>query len=86
MTRDFSDWSTVRGISTKDPVWWRVVRKGDALEIFYATDAKNYISIRQGYLPQPASVQIGLMCASPEGSGFECRFDEVKLAAGEGSR
>lgn len=79
VTRDFSDWSTVRGISTKDPLWWRVVRKGKALEVFYSIDGKNYISIRQGYLPLPASVQVGFMCASPEGQGFECQFDEVQI-------
>jgi len=79
VTRDFSDWSTVRGVSTKDPVWWKVVRKSDALEMFYSIDGKNYISIRQGYLPMPASVQVGLMCASPEGQGFECKFDEFRI-------
>jgi uncharacterized protein len=36
VTREFSDWSTVRGISTKDPLWWRIVRKGSSPEVLYA--------------------------------------------------
>jgi regulation of enolase protein 1 (concanavalin A-like superfamily) len=80
VTREFSDWSTVRGINTKDPLWWRLVRKGSSLEVLYSLDGKNFISTRLGYLPLPAAVDTGIMCCSPEGTGFECTFDEVRLA------
>jgi len=80
VTREFSDWSTVRGITTKDPLWWRIVRKGSSLEVLYSVDSKNFISTRLGYLPLQAAVDTGIMCCSPEGTGFECTFDEIRLA------
>jgi uncharacterized protein len=80
VTREFSDWSTVRGITTKDPLWWRIVRKGSSLEVLYSLDGKNFTSTRLGYLPLQAAVDTGIMCCSPEGTGFECTFDEMRLA------
>jgi regulation of enolase protein 1 (concanavalin A-like superfamily) len=79
VTRDFSDWSTVRGISAKAPLWWRLVRKGASLEVLYSPDGKEYTSLRLGYLPLPSSVEAGIMCASPEGPGFRATFDELRL-------
>jgi uncharacterized protein len=79
VTREFSDWSTVRGITTKDPLRWRIVRKGSSLEVLYSLDGKNFISTRLGYLPLQATVDTGIMCCSPEGAGFECTFDEIRL-------
>lgn len=79
VTREFSDWSTVRGITTTDPLWWRLVRKGSSLEVLYSLDGKNFTSTRLGYLPLKTTVDAGIMCASPEGSGFECAFDEMRL-------
>lgn len=79
VTREFSDWSTVRGLTTKDPLWWRMVRKGSSLEVLYSLDGKNFISTRLGYLPLQGAVDTGIMCCSPEGPGFECTFDEVRL-------
>jgi uncharacterized protein len=80
VTREFSDWSTVRGITTKEPLWWRIVRKGSSLEALYSLDGKNFTSTRLGYLPLEAAVDAGIMCCSPEGTGFECSFDEIRLA------
>ena len=79
VTRDFSDWSTIRGITTKQPLWWRIVRKGSSLEVLHSLDGKNFISTRLGYLPLPASVDAGIMCCSPEGGGFESTFDQIRL-------
>jgi len=79
VTRDYSDWSTVRGIATNAPLWWRIVRKGSSLEVLYSVDGKNFVSTRLGYLPLEASVDAGVMCCSPEGTGFEATFDELRL-------
>jgi regulation of enolase protein 1 (concanavalin A-like superfamily) len=80
VTRDFSDWSTVRGVTAKAPLWWRMVRKGVSLEVLYSEDGKNFTSTRLAYLPLPATVDAGIMCCSPEGAGFEAAFDELRLA------
>jgi uncharacterized protein len=79
LTREFSDWSTIRGITTREPLWWRIVRKDSSLEVFYSLDGKDFISTRLGYLPMPASVDAGIMCCSPEGAGFESTFDQIRL-------
>jgi uncharacterized protein len=79
VTREYSDWSTVRGITAKEPLWWRIVRKGSSLEALYSLDGKNFISTRLGYLPIQATVDTGILCCSPEGSGFESTFDEIRL-------
>jgi regulation of enolase protein 1 (concanavalin A-like superfamily) len=65
ITREYSGWSTVRGITTKDPLWWRLVRKGSSLEVLYSLGGKNFISARPAYLPLQASVDTGIMRASP---------------------
>jgi regulation of enolase protein 1 (concanavalin A-like superfamily) len=79
VTRDFSDWSTIRGVSAQSPLWWKMMRKGDSLEVLYSLDGKAYTSVRLGYLPLPASLNVGVMCAAPEGPGFESTFDDLQL-------
>ncbi len=82
-TRDFSDWSTMKDLSASGPVWWRVVRSKDSLETLCSLDGKTFQSVRQGYLVPDRPAEVGIMCAAPEGGGFECVFDNLKLAAGE---
>jgi regulation of enolase protein 1 (concanavalin A-like superfamily) len=78
-TRDYSDWSAIKNVSESGPVWWRAVRKAESLETLYSLDGKNYTSVRLGYLVPASTVQVGIMCAAPEGTGFECVFDYLKL-------
>jgi hypothetical protein len=76
MTRDFSDWSTSRLSENTGPLWMKVVRKGPALEIFHSLNGKDYVESRVGYLGTADPAMVGLMCAAPEGKGFESRFDD----------
>ncbi|MGA2921870.1 MAG: DUF1349 domain-containing protein [Candidatus Sulfotelmatobacter sp.] len=78
-TREFSDWSTMNDLATSGPVWWKVVRKPDSLETLCSVDGKNFTSVRMGYLVPSASAEVGIMCAAPEGPGFQCVFDNLKL-------
>ncbi len=78
-TREFSDWSTMNDLATTGPVWWRVVRKADSLETLCSKDGKNFTSVRIGYLVPSATAEVGIMCAAPEGEGFQCIFDNLKL-------
>ena len=59
----------------------RAVRKAESLEALYSLDGKNYTSVRLGYLVPSSTVQVGIMCAAPEGTGFECIFDYLKLTS-----
>ena len=81
-TREFSDWSTMNDLVTSGPVWWRVVRKPDSLETLCSADGKTFTSVRMGYLVPSATAEVGIMCAAPEGGGFQCAFDNLKLTAG----
>jgi regulation of enolase protein 1 (concanavalin A-like superfamily) len=81
-TREFSDWSTMPDLTESGPVWWRAVRKGESLETLCSLDEKEFISVRQGYFPaSPADV--GIMCAAPEGVGFDAEFDRLSLSLGK---
>jgi uncharacterized protein len=74
-TRDFSDWSTARLPEGTGPVWMRVARKGDSLDVFYLLDGKEFIQCRMGYFAPSESMMVGPMCAAPEGKEFEVRFE-----------
>jgi hypothetical protein len=77
-TRDFSDWSTMPDLSNTAPIWWRAIRKKDSIETHCSLDGKNFTAIRQGYFPPGVKVEVGIMCAAPEGPGFEAVFDNLK--------
>jgi len=59
------------------------VRSKDSLETLCSLDGKTFQSVRQGYLVPDRLAEVGIMCAAPEGGGFECVFDGLKLVAGE---
>ncbi len=81
-TRDFSDWSTMPDLSNAAPIWWRAVRKKDSIETLCSLDGKKFTSVRQGYFVSGVEVSAGIMCAAPEGPGFEAVFDQLKLEIG----
>ena len=78
-TRDFSDWSTMADLSKTAPIWWRAVRKKDSVETLCSLDGNNFTSARQGYFPPGVKVDVGIMCAAPEGPGFDATFDNLRL-------
>lgn len=78
-TREFSDWSTMPDLSDTDPVWWKAVRQKDSIETLCSLDGKNFTSVRQGYFPPTVKLEVGVMCAAPEGPGFDAVFDSLTL-------
>ncbi|MBE7177228.1 MAG: DUF1349 domain-containing protein [Mucilaginibacter polytrichastri] len=79
VTRGKSDWS-VHPLQKAPPfIWVKVVRRLDALEIFYSLDDKTYIMTRNAPLQDNTPVMIGLMAASPDGDGFEARFEKFEV-------
>ena len=79
-TRDFSDWSTMEDLTQNGPVYWRVQRKKDSLEAQCSIDGAKYTTIRQAYFPARVPVEVGVMCAAPEGSGFDTTFDQLEIS------
>ena len=78
-TRDFSDWSTMPDLSNAEAIWWRAIRKKDSIETHCSLDGKNFTAIRQGYFPPDVKVDVGIMCAAPEGPGFDATFDHLRI-------
>lgn len=81
ITRDFSDWSILPLHSNLVQVWFRAKRIGTAIEIFYSTDGVNFVQIRQGYLSDAPSLQVGVMCAAPQGDGFNVVFENFTVVS-----
>lgn len=79
VTREFSDWSVVRLEGRPQSLWLRATRKAEAVEIFYSLDGQNYTLLRLAYLLPSAVTQVGPMCASPDGTGFEVTFEDFSI-------
>lgn len=58
-----------------------LARRGDALEISYATGEDELAMAAIVYLQRGASAFAGVMCASPEGEGFSAEFTAFELHA-----
>ncbi|WP_291913872.1 DUF1349 domain-containing protein [Chitinophaga sp. CB10] len=79
VTHTKSDWSVTTLDKAPPFIWIKVVRRLDAVEIFYSLDDKNYIMTRNAPLQDNKPVMVGLMAASPDGNGFEATFEYFKV-------
>ena len=78
-TRDFSDWAGVPREAGGDSLWFRLARKGEALTFSFSPDGKTYREVRQGHLTAAPMLQVGIMAAAPEGTGFTARFRDLTI-------
>ena len=79
VTRVYSDWSVVPLSQKPSALWLRVKRNRETVEVEYSTDGTHYTLLRLAYLTEVNSVQVGVMCASPQGKGFLVKFEELKI-------
>lgn len=79
VTHDKSDWSVTTLEKAPPFVWIKVVRRLDAIEVFFSYDDKTYILTRNAPLQDNTPVMVGLMAASPDGKGFEAKFENFKV-------
>ena len=77
VTNDFSDWSVTPLQINPAQVWFRVKRQDCSLEVFYSLDGKDYVMIRTAYLKCSRELNVGIMCAAPEGPGFRIKFYDL---------
>ncbi len=75
VTNDFSDWSVAPLAQNPPALWLKVTRQAEALEVHYAVDGVNYTLLRIAYLQPAPAIQVGVMCAAPDGQGFDVRFE-----------
>ncbi|MFZ4814291.1 MAG: DUF1349 domain-containing protein [Phototrophicaceae bacterium] len=81
LTREFSDWSIVPLSDNPQSVWFRVKRINESLEVLYSRDGVTFHLIRLGYLSVAPTLQVGMMCAAPQGEGFEVTFESYQMVA-----
>ncbi|MBD2493462.1 DUF1349 domain-containing protein [Nostoc sp. FACHB-280] len=79
VTRDYSDWSVVPLSKQLVALWLRVQRRSEILEVQYSLDGENYQMLRLAYLTHTETLQVGIMCASPQGEGFSVVFENFKI-------
>ena len=78
VTHDYSDWSVLPWKEPADVLQMKVERRSEAIQIFYLNEESKYTLLRMTYLPN-ATIQVGVMCASPDGNGFEVIFEDYKI-------
>ncbi|HEX2913467.1 MAG TPA: DUF1349 domain-containing protein [Chloroflexia bacterium] len=79
VTRDYSDWSVTPLQSHPSALWLRLSRKGDTVEVHYSLDGNTYSMQRLAYFPVVPQLQVGIMCASPDGPGYSVTFEDFKV-------
>mgnify|MGYP001355467777 CR=1 FL=1 len=79
VTHGTSDWSIIPQDGAVPFVWIKAVRRLDAVEIFYSFDDKEYVMMRNAWLQDNTPVMVGLMAASPDGEGFEAKFENFSV-------
>lgn len=79
VTHKTSDWSVIALDKPVPYIWIKVVRRLDAVEIFYSFDDKNYTMMRNAWLQDNTPVMVGVMGASPDGKGFNAKFEHFKV-------
>ncbi|MFC4532384.1 DUF1349 domain-containing protein [Sphaerisporangium dianthi] len=80
VTRDFSDWSVTPAVGPAEVVTIELEREGDTVIVRYGLDgAEPSVLLRLAYFPPQVPALAGVMCAAPEGGGFETRFTSVSL-------
>ena len=79
VTHKTSDWSVIALDKPVTYIWIKAVRRLDAVEIFYSFDDKNYTMMRNAWLQDNTPVMVGVMGASPDGKGFNAKFEHFKV-------
>lgn len=79
VTNDYSDWSVRPLCMNPKEVWFRVKRQESSLEVFWSPDGSDFAMLRTAYLKSSPGLDVGVMCAAPQGPGFHIAFSEFRL-------
>jgi uncharacterized protein len=79
VTRDFSDWSVCPYGNAPKTIYLKLIRQKDFVEIQYSFDNVSFKMLRLAYFPPNVPVMIGIMCAAPDGKGFEVVFEDFLI-------
>ena len=79
VTINQSDWSVMALDDKPSGIWFKAVRRLDSVEISYSLDDRTYTMMRLAFFPDSRPVMVGLTGASPDGEGFNARFEAFEL-------
>ncbi|WIM93343.1 DUF1349 domain-containing protein [Actinoplanes oblitus] len=79
LTRDSSDLSVVPLPGHHGELTLRLTRFGDAVCVHRRDGARGWELVRLGHLDLPETVEVGLMCCSPERAGLEVAFRDFRV-------
>jgi uncharacterized protein len=74
VTRDFSDLSVAAVAPHGGETSMRITRFGTAVSVHCRSGEGPWQLLRLGYLDMPETVDVGVMCCSPERAGLEATF------------
>ncbi|RWP68676.1 DUF1349 domain-containing protein [Mesorhizobium sp.] len=80
VTNDASDWSLVSIPAGPDGVRIRLTRHAETIRVQYL-DASDHRwkPVRLAYFPPSNTVNVGMMCCSPQREGFEVTFSDFSV-------
>ena len=79
VTHKTSDWSIITLDKPVSHIWIKAVRRLDAVGVFYSFDDKEYHMMRNAWMMDNTPMMVGFMAASPDGNGFEARFENFSV-------
>lgn len=79
VTHRTSDWSVIALDGSVPCVWIKAVRRLDAVEVFYSFDDETYTMMRNAWFEDNRPVHVGMMAASPDGRGFDAKFEHFEV-------
>lgn len=79
VTREYSDWSVSPLSGALEFTTLKLSRRKEAITIEGSVNGQPLALMRLLYFPETTAVQVGPMCCSPTGKGFEVEFSGMKL-------
>jgi regulation of enolase protein 1 (concanavalin A-like superfamily) len=79
ITLGHSSWAVAVLPADMSELGLKLTRRGDAIEVRYDVDGGESELAALAYLPPDHHVLAGVMCAAPEGGGFQAAFHDVKI-------
>lgn len=80
VTRGFSDWSVTPLGRLDGPVSFRLRREAETVTVDHRAGGDGgWTMLRLAYVPPERPALLGIMCASPDGDGFDVRFRAVRI-------
>ncbi len=80
-TRGVSDWSVLPLADPPAEIRLRLTRLGGAVLVQASLDGETYTMLRLAALTDAELLQVGVMCCSPQRSGFRVTFRDFEVGA-----